>query len=52
MTKKLAIRVSTKDGKVIVDYGDGSEQTFATMSEAMRAAYEVARREKRIVRQT
>lgn len=52
MAKKPAIKVSIRDGTVTVDYGDKNEQTFGTMAEAMRAAYEVARREKRTVRQT
>jgi hypothetical protein len=52
MAKKPEIKVSMRDGTVTVDYGDKNEQTFATMAEAMQAAYQVARREKRTIRQT
>lgn len=52
MAKRPEIKVSMRDGMVTVDYGDKNEETFATMAEAMRSAYEVARRERRTVRQT
>jgi hypothetical protein len=52
VTKKSEIKVSMRNGMVTVDCGDENEQSFATIAEAMQAAYEVARREKRIVRQS